>query len=235
LCFRRRRQNQSTHESGVVIELTQQHRELKGIIDFADRSLDRGTQDPAQSGVSASIESQKIGTEGTEWPMRLMPESAVFQTRLGALPIATYEAGETVLSAGSSTGQLLILKTGKVSIVKENVEIAKVAEPGAVFGELSALLNQPHAADVCALEASQFHIAEAAALIGDDPAALLYIASVLARRLDSANQALIELKRQVQAGQSRSEIKQTIKKMEMALTPATASLVYAGYPYDPYA
>jgi CRP-like cAMP-binding protein len=169
------------------------------------------------------------------WPMRLMPESAVFQTRLGALPIATYEAGETVLSAGSSTGQLLILKTGKVSIVKENVEIAKVAEPGAVFGELSALLNQPHAADVCALEASQFHIAEAAALIGDDPAALLYIASVLARRLDSANQALIELKRQVQAGQSRSEIKQTIKKMEMALTPATASLVYAGYPYDPYA
>jgi len=167
--------------------------------------------------------------------MRLMPESAVFQTRLGALPIATYEAGETVLSAGSSTGQLLILKTGKVSIVKENVEIAKVAEPGAVFGELSALLNQPHAADVCALEASQFHIAEAAALIGDDPAALLYIASVLARRLDSANQALIELKRQVQAGQSRSEIGQTIKKMETLLSPAAASLVYAGYPYDPYA
>src|SRR6516162_313095 len=42
LCFRRRRQNQSTHENGVVIELTQQHRELKGIIDYADRSLDRG-------------------------------------------------------------------------------------------------------------------------------------------------------------------------------------------------
>ena len=73
--------------------------------------------------------------------MHLMPESADFQTRLGALPIATYEAGETVLSAGSRTGQLLILKTGKVSIVKENVEITKVSEPGAVFGELSALLK----------------------------------------------------------------------------------------------
>ena len=73
--------------------------------------------------------------------MHLMPESAVFPTRLGALPIATYEAGETVLSAGSRTGRLLILKTGKVSVVKENVEIAKVAEPGAVFGELSALLK----------------------------------------------------------------------------------------------
>ena len=42
LCFRRQCQNQSTHENGVVIELTQQHRELKGIIDYADRSLDRG-------------------------------------------------------------------------------------------------------------------------------------------------------------------------------------------------
>ena len=46
--------------------------------------------------------------------MHLMPESAVFQTRLGALPIATNEAGETVLSAGSRTGQLLILKTGVI-------------------------------------------------------------------------------------------------------------------------
>ena len=167
--------------------------------------------------------------------MHLMPGSPAFQTRLGALPITTYEAGETVLSAGTRTGQLLILKTGKVSIVKENVEITKVSEPGAVFGELAALLNKPHAADVCALEASQFHVAKAAAFIGDDPAALLYIASILARRLDSANQALIELKRQVQSGDPRNEIGQTIKKMEALLTPATASLVYAGYPYDPYA
>jgi CRP-like cAMP-binding protein len=167
--------------------------------------------------------------------MHLMPESAVFQARLGALPIITYETGETVLSAGTRTGQLLILKTGKVSIVKENVEIAKVSEPGAVLGELSALLNQPHTADVCALEASQFHIAKAAVFVGDDPAAVLYIASVLARRLDSANQALTELKRQVQSGQPRNQIGQTINKMEALLSPETGNLVYAGYPYDPYA
>jgi hypothetical protein len=30
-----------------------------------------------------------------------MPGSAVFERRLGALPLATYEAGETVLAAGS--------------------------------------------------------------------------------------------------------------------------------------
>jgi CRP/FNR family transcriptional regulator, cyclic AMP receptor protein len=101
--------------------------------------------------------------------MHLTPDSTVFQKRLGALPLATYEAGETVLAAGSKTGRLLILKSGKVSIVKENLEIAKVAEPGAVFGELSALLDQPHGADVCALQSSQFHVADAAALLGEDP------------------------------------------------------------------
>jgi CRP-like cAMP-binding protein len=61
-----------------------------------------------------------------------------------------------------------------------------VAEPGAVFGELSVLLDQPHTADVRALEASQFHVADAAAMLRVDPIALLYVATVLAQRLDNA-------------------------------------------------
>jgi CRP/FNR family transcriptional regulator, cyclic AMP receptor protein len=167
--------------------------------------------------------------------MHLMPDSLVFGRTLSALPLATYEAGETVLAAGSTTGRLLILKSGKVSILKENIEIAKVAEQGAVFGELSALLNQPHAADVCALEASQFHVAEAAALLGGDRSTLRYIAAVLARRLERANEALIELKIQVQANQPPTDIGKTIEKIEGLLGPSGASLVYAGYPYDPFA
>ena len=138
-----------------------------------------------------------------------------------------------MLTAGSTTGRLLILKEGAVEVVKEGVEIAKVTEPGAVFGELSVLLDQPHTADVRALETSQFHVADAAALLRIDPIALLYVAAVLARRLDGANQALIELKRQVQAGQPRSVIGKTVEKVEGLLGANGASLVYAGYPYDP--
>ena len=79
--------------------------------------------------------------------------------------------------------------------------IAQVAEPGVIFGELSALLNQPHTADVRTMEESQFHVADAAALLGQDPVALLYIATVLARRLDDTNQVFLELKNQLQAGE----------------------------------
>ena len=77
-----------------------------------------------------------------------------------------------------------------------------MARPGAVFGELSALLGQPHTADVRTLEASEFHIADAAALLTEDPAALLYVAISLAQRLDGANHLLRELKSEIQAGEA---------------------------------
>jgi len=146
--------------------------------------------------------------------MPLIPDSASFLKRIGALPLVTYQAGENVLTAGSRTGRLLILKKGAVVVVKDTIEIAKVAEPGAVFGELSALLDQPHSADVRALETSQFHVADADALLVQDPLVLLYVATVLARRLDAATHVLIELKSQVRASQPGSEIGETIDKME---------------------
>jgi CRP/FNR family cyclic AMP-dependent transcriptional regulator len=167
--------------------------------------------------------------------MPLIPDAPEFQKRLATLPIRTYYPGEFVFAARSKTGQLLILRNGVVAILKGGIEIAKVTEPGAVFGELSALLDQPHTADVLALEISQFYVADAAALLAQDPIAVLYIAAVLARRLDRANQALIELKSQLEAGQPHSVIGKTVEKIEGLLSASGASLVYAGYPSDPYA
>jgi CRP/FNR family transcriptional regulator, cyclic AMP receptor protein len=81
----------------------------------------------------------------------LIPDKAPFQNSLASLPLVTYQPGETVIVDGSKTGRLLVLKQGNVVIVKDDIEIARVAEPGAVFGELSVLLDQPHTADVRAL------------------------------------------------------------------------------------
>ena len=86
-----------------------------------------------------------------------------------------------------------------------------------------------------ALEASQFHAPNAATTLRVDPIALLYVATVLAQRLDSANRGLLELKRQVQAGEPRSVIGQTVEKIEELLSATGANLMYAGYPYDPFA
>jgi CRP/FNR family transcriptional regulator, cyclic AMP receptor protein len=114
--------------------------------------------------------------------MPLIPDKATFQNSLTGLPIVTYQAGETVIVDGSKTGRLLILRKGSVAIVKEDTEIATVAEPGAVFGELSILLDQPHTADVRALGTSQFHVADANTLLAQNPITVLYVAPVLAHQ-----------------------------------------------------
>jgi len=97
----------------------------------------------------------------------------------------TYQAGETVIAYGSRTDQLLILRKGAVAIVKEDTEIARVTEPGAVFGELSVLLDQPNKVDVRAVQTSQFYVADAAVLLMQDPIAA-HVTIALARQLDHA-------------------------------------------------
>ena len=175
-------------------------------------------------------------------------DKAAFQNSLADLPLVTYQPGEIVIVDGSKTGRLLILKKGNVAVVKEDTEIATVAEPGAVFGELSILLDKPHTADVRALETSQFHVADASALLTQNPTAVFYIATVLARRLDGANQALVQLKRQLSTGAPHSVIAKTVSKMEalFAVGSAKAKVVnsseykfqvvdqdYADYKQDP--
>jgi CRP-like cAMP-binding protein len=154
--------------------------------------------------------------------MPLIPDTML--RRIATLPLATYQAGETVLVAGTKTGRLLILRKGAVAIEKEGTVIAKVAESGAVFGELSALLNQPHTADVRALEPSEFRVAPVE-LLEEDPVALMYVSAILALRLNLANQAVVELKSQIQLHHMiRSSIGKAVKKLEDLLS---ATGVYA--------
>jgi transcriptional regulator len=121
--------------------------------------------------------------------------------------------GEVVLLAGSRSEQLLFLKKGTVAVVKDGIEIARVTESGAVLGELSVLLNQPHSADVRAVEASQFHVASAD-ILAREPLLLFYIAAILAQRLNAINRVFVELKTQLKISQRGGIVEKTIEKME---------------------
>jgi CRP/FNR family transcriptional regulator, cyclic AMP receptor protein len=167
--------------------------------------------------------------------MPLIPDAATFQESLAMLPISTYEPGETVIAAGATTGKLLLLREGVVEVVREGTQIARISEPGSVFGELAVLLDKPHTADVRAVERSVFSVADGATLLTSDPAATLYIAAILALRLDAANVALIEIKRQLETGKPRVAIAQTVEKIADLLSSGGGNLVYSGYPYDPFA
>ena len=140
-------------------------------------------------------------------------DDAAFEKLVSALPVTTYHAGETILSDGSKTGRLVILKNGEVAVLKNSAELARVGQPGAVFGELAALLDQPHLADVRALQDSDFHVADVK-LLEKEPVVLLAVARTLARRFVIVNESLVALKNEIQAGSSPSGVRNVLAKME---------------------
>ncbi len=165
----------------------------------------------------------------------VIPDIGALERRLAGLPVTKHPARKLVVSAGSTDGKLLFLRSGAVEVVKDGVRIANVSAPGAVFGEQSILLDQPHTADVTTLEQSEFYVADAEAILTGDPTIALYVAAILARRLDAANRSVIELKNQLQAGEPAHVIGSTVEKVEELLNyTGGASLVYAGYPSDPF-
>ena len=120
--------------------------------------------------------------------------------KLADYPLRVFEEGDVVLSAGSRTGRLLFLKHGAVDVIVDDVEVVRADEPGAVFGDVALLLDRQHKADVRAVQPSSFFVIEdAERFLEAEPAVLLYIAQVLAMRLDAVNHLLIEGKGRAEA------------------------------------
>ena len=150
----------------------------------------------------------------------LIPNFETLERRLARLPVVTHRAREAVLTAGSKTGELLFLRSGAVEVVKDGMQIANVSARGSVFGELAVLLDQPHTADVRALEQSEFYVANAQATLAVNPTVALYVSATLARRLNAANRLLIEVKHQLKAGEPPSVIGKAVEKVEELLAAA---------------
>ena len=68
-----------------------------------------------------------------------------------SLPVWSYEPGDTVIQEDCKNGRLFVLKSGVVEVRKRNQALNRSASPGAVFGEVSALLNSAYSASVVAL------------------------------------------------------------------------------------
>jgi len=119
------------------------------------------------------------------------------------LPLRTVAAGEVVLAEGATDSVLYVLVDGAVEILKGDVQINTVDDPGAFFGEVSALLGLPHMATVKALRDSTFRVADdAAAFLRTNPEIALAVAALLAKRLHHVTTYLIDLKRQFESHDS---------------------------------
>src|SRR3979409_1278988 len=95
-------------------------------------------------------------------------------------------AGTLIIHEGGTTGHLYVLIEGRLEVVKGDTVVATLTEPGAVLGEMSVLLDQPHTATVRAAQDSViYEIDDAASFLRQQPAVALIIARRLAQRRDS--------------------------------------------------
>jgi CRP/FNR family transcriptional regulator, cyclic AMP receptor protein len=112
-------------------------------------------------------------------------------------PVRHYDAGATILSAGGNSGVLLVLIDGALEVRKNGVLVDQVSQPGSVMGEIAALLNAGHSADVIAARPSSLYVIEQPrTFLREHPDFHLHVSELLAKRLSNLVQYLADVKEQ---------------------------------------
>jgi CRP-like cAMP-binding protein len=113
------------------------------------------------------------------------------------MPPRQLAPGETLIGEGDEVVNLYELRSGTVDIVRGGATVATVGEPGALFGEMSLLLDRPASASVRArTEAVVVEIDDARRRLASDPDFAVLLARLLARRVDTMTGYLADLRRQ---------------------------------------
>jgi CRP-like cAMP-binding protein len=113
------------------------------------------------------------------------------------LPTATVPAGETVIDEGAPAGRMLVLVSGSVVVEHDGEPFARIDTPGAVFGEMSVVLDRPATATVRAADDVLVRVVEdPVQFLTDHPGAALAVLRTTASRLDGLTKYLVDVKRQ---------------------------------------
>lgn len=113
------------------------------------------------------------------------------------MPQVAFEPGEVMLPEGERLGKILVLIDGEVEIVRRDTNVTHIDEPGAIFGEMSVLLDMPHSATVTAMSpVHAYAVDNALDFMHANPTVSLHLASLLARRLYYTTSYLVDLQQQ---------------------------------------
>ena len=113
------------------------------------------------------------------------------------LPRREAPAGEMLLEQGEAAASMLVLISGEVEVLHDKIRVARTAEPGAVFGEMSILLRRHCTASVRTLKPSVFAVVDQPErFLKESSEASLHVAVLLARRLEALNRYLVDVKTQ---------------------------------------
>jgi CRP/FNR family cyclic AMP-dependent transcriptional regulator len=113
------------------------------------------------------------------------------------LPVRLLAAGEALIDEGVRHDGMWVLVSGSVSVERDGVPFARVNTPGAVFGEMSVVLDRVATATVRARsDVEVYLIADPLGFLREKPGAALEVLRVTAARLDGLTQYLVDVKQQ---------------------------------------
>jgi CRP-like cAMP-binding protein len=117
--------------------------------------------------------------------------------KCAGVPRKEFAPGAILLSEGEKSGRLYILAEGSVEVLRGDTQVALIDEAGAVFGEMSVLLDRPHTATVrAASPVGVFVFEDAESFLKSNPEIAFFVGKLLAERLNAATTYLVDLKRQ---------------------------------------
>ena len=112
-------------------------------------------------------------------------------------PVAAVADGDAIIDEGSRPGRMLVLVSGGVVVEHDGVPFARIGYPGAVFGEMSAVLDRPATATVRAVGDVELRVVEdPVGFLTDHPGAALAVLRTTASRLDGLTHYLVDVKQQ---------------------------------------
>jgi CRP/FNR family cyclic AMP-dependent transcriptional regulator len=120
--------------------------------------------------------------------------ATIFEAALG-LPVTILGPQAVLVAEGARTGKLYILKSGDLEVVRENSVVAGFSDSGAVIGEMSVLLDQPHSATVRSRNGAEVYVIDdPVAFLDRNPFVAREIARSLAQRLSQTTSLLVEMR-----------------------------------------
>lgn len=136
------------------------------------------------------------------------------------LPERRFEVGDIVVAEGTAADVVWVLVSGRLQISKGGVVVNQVAEPGALIGEVSALLGTAYGATVSALEPSVLRRADDGHdWLRGDAEIMRIVAIGLAERLNFVTTYLVDLKHQYGDAPGLSMVPEVLSQLAQRPAP----------------
>ena len=120
--------------------------------------------------------------------------------------VREYEPGEIIIREGDTDRCIFFILSGRVHVMKDGVQLAKLGRVGDVFGEMAVIQSRPRTASVEAVDKTLCLMVDAAymdILEEEDKGTFMYVifrifSMLMAGRLTDTTEALIAARKEIE-------------------------------------